>query len=615
MRKDSLTLVFACLAGSALAEEPVRGWVVLPVQEYRELRARAYPPEARPEPPPVDATLTRVDYNLRVTSDAAVGEALVTIDVLKDGWVRVPIPAGLKVREARLDGRAVSLLDGAGAPAVLLSHPGRFVLALDIAAPLTAASGSESLTLPPSSSALSRAALVLPRNGVELTLTGGILLEKTESAQEIRFLAHGRPSESLRFTWRRKVDDHRATLPLRLRGSVTSLVGLGEDSAQLSAQVRLEVLQGAARHVSVALPEGVAVNQVTGALVADWEVQKLVLVVQLVEPVERETTFLVTAEMPSPREGKVQVPLLRLPAAERETGGVAVEVLGAGEVTNREGRGLDAADAQDLGEPVAGRDSPSLVAFRYRPQEGQAARGLEVAVIRYTPQAVLVANVEEARYETLLTEDGKALVRARYAVRNNQRSFLAVTLPEGSTLWSAAVGGRPVRPGRSPEGALLLPLQKGRAGEEAPAFAAEVVYFQRGTAWTDRGKVALPLPALDLPVSRTGVEVRYSPRFRLTPEAGAFREEPYEGARLESLENTEVTRPAEDEADRRQAGAALQGLIDQLSKDTRGRVVTGVLPLRVSFPGVGSLLYLTAELTAESQAPVVALAFRRGGVR
>ena len=39
------------------------------------------------------------------------------------------------------------------------------------------------------------------------------------------------------------------------------------------------------------------------------------------------------------------------------------------------------------------------------------------------------------------------LVRARYAVRNNQRAFLALKLPAQSVLWSAALAGRPVRPG------------------------------------------------------------------------------------------------------------------------------------------------------------------------
>jgi hypothetical protein len=268
----------------------------------------------------------------------------------------------------------------------------------------------------------------------------------------------------------------------------------------------------------------------------------------------------------------------------------------------------------DLGEPVSGRDSPSLVAFRYRPQEGAATRSLSVAVTRYTPQAVLVANVEEARYHALVTQDGKTMVRARYAVRNNQRSFLAVTLPESATLWSASVSGRPVRPGHTSEGALLLPLEKGRAGQDAAAFAAEIVYLGRGPSWAEKGQANLVLPALDLPVSRTGLELRYPPRYKVTPAAGPFREEAYEGPRAPALIAALVVPETKEEAAQR-VGTELLGLLDQLSKDNRGRTVAGVLPLSVPFPEIGPLLYLTAELTAEAQSPSVGLAFRRGSER
>src|SRR5262245_30117175 len=103
---------------TACAQQPVAsasssGWVVIPVEEYTSLRARAFPAERDPEPPPVEATLTRVDYDLRVNGELATGQASLIVDVIKDGWVRVAIPSGLLVREARLDGREVSLVSGA----------------------------------------------------------------------------------------------------------------------------------------------------------------------------------------------------------------------------------------------------------------------------------------------------------------------------------------------------------------------------------------------------------------------------------------------------------------------------------------------------------------------
>src|ERR1700747_475030 len=85
------------------------GWVVISVPDYQALRVKAFPAEREPEPPPVDATLSRVEYDLRVDSDFAAGTATLTVDVLKHGWVHVPIPSGLFVREAKLEGKPLAL--------------------------------------------------------------------------------------------------------------------------------------------------------------------------------------------------------------------------------------------------------------------------------------------------------------------------------------------------------------------------------------------------------------------------------------------------------------------------------------------------------------------------
>src|SRR5260370_3092579 len=201
-----LFLSAASSFGQTTAHSP--GWVVLPVDEYRTLHARAYPIERDPEPPPVEATLTRVDYDLRIDTELASGRASITVDVLKDGWLRVPIPAGLLVREARLDGKLVSLVPGAGGKAgsqlsALLSHSGRRLLLLDIAIPVAAATGEESITLPSTASGVTRASVQLPRQGVDVRPTGGLRSEKSESSAESKWIAYARGNEALTFAWRR----------------------------------------------------------------------------------------------------------------------------------------------------------------------------------------------------------------------------------------------------------------------------------------------------------------------------------------------------------------------------------------------------------------------------
>jgi len=617
------------------------GWVVVPIDQYRALRLKAYPLERDQEPSPVDATLTRVDYDLQVASDLATGRASLTVDVLADGWVRVPIPPGLLVRQARLDGKLLSLVSSSsstsktnpGQLSALLSHPGRALLQLDIALPIAASAGNESITLPATESGVTRASVQLPRQGVDVRIGGGLLTDQSESSIGSKWLAYGHGTEPLTFTWRRRTEDHRSTQPLRMRGTLTELVSLGEDSTSLSAEANIEVTQGVAPHARIYLPEKVTINQVSGAMVADWEMKPNELVITFLEPVEHSARFVLAGEIRLPRNGAIQVPLLRLLNAERETGGAAVEVLGAGEIKDLKSQGLEEADASDLGEMVSSRQSPSLAAFRFRIGD-PAARSLSLNVARYTQQAMLMANVEEARYRVLVSSDGKSLVQARYAIRNNQRNFVKITLPPGATVWSAALSGKPIRPGQSPDGSLLLPLERARGGEDAPEFAVEMVYFTRGAQWNDKGDYVLTLPALDLPVSRTGLLVYHPPLFRVTAGQGSFRTETYAdplsaalgispveqsavvgigagvggGVDVGSANAVGIRAQRADEMKDKSADTT-QALVDKFHARSQTGRTAGILPIRVTFPTFGPSVFLVSELTSASQAPTVTLAY------
>ncbi|HET9283775.1 MAG TPA: hypothetical protein VFR24_17615 [Candidatus Angelobacter sp.] len=609
------------------------GWVVITVDEYQNLRSHAYPAEHGPEPPPVDATLTRVDYDLRIAGELATGRASLTVDVLKDGWVRVPIPPGLLVREARLDGKLVSLVPempgkGGSEPTAVLAHAGRAVLQLDIALPVNVSAGEERIALPSTSSGVTRAQVQLPRQGVDVKLTGGLLAENTETGTESRWLAYARGNEPLTFTWRRKMEDHHVTLPLRQRGSLAQLTSLGEDATSIYAEVNLQVTQGAAKEARIQLPENITVNQVSGAMVADWEVKAGELVVTFLEPVEQSARFVITGESKTPRDGHIEIALMRLLNIERDTGGgVAVEVLGAGEIKDLKSQGLENADATDLGDYFASRQSPSMVVFRLRSGDSKVARSLAVDVARYAQQAVLMANVEEARYHVLLSKEGKTLVEAQYAIRNNQRNFLKVTLPANAAVWSASLAGNPVRPGQSPDGSLLLPLEKARAGEEAPLFTVEVFYLVRDSAWVEKGKATLALPALDLPVSRTGVLLYHPPLFKLTAEPGAFRVETYEAPASDVFritagpESTPIdveSMGMANKADRFSQNtngnlpqSATQTLVDNYKTKSLGGRSAKVLPIRPEFPAFGPSLFFVSELTEENHAPLLELSYQR----
>jgi hypothetical protein len=628
----SLFIIFAAVVCVAQTTGPSgatagNGWVVLPINEYQALRQAAFPADTEPVQPPVEATLTRIDYELKVEGDLASGEARLTIDVIKDGWVRLAMPEGLMVREAQLDGHQVTLVThpeetGAGGNELLLSRTGRSVLTLKIVAPVTTVAGTDILRLPVSKAAVSHAAVELARQGVDVHLTGGLLMDHSETATSSRWVANGRGTEPMTFAWRRRVDDQRASQALRLRANLTQLVGLGEDATQVNAEVKIEVLQGLAPDVRLQLPEQFTVNQVAGATVADWDATARELTVTFIEPVTQTARFTVSGELRLPRSGKLDVPLMRLPAAERETGGVAVEVLGAGEIKERQANGMDEAEAAELGQLISNRQSPSLIAFRLQPADGKSQRTLSLNVARYTPQAVLTANVEEAEYSVLVTTDGKMLVQSRFAVRNNQRNFLKLTLPTGAVLWSASVAGRPIRPGRAPDGSLLLPLEKTRSGDEAAAFVVEVSYLDRTPTWTDRGRTRVTLVAVDLPISKSRLLLHHPPLYRLSAPpgvSGSFRIATFAGAESEALRGALSPAPPSTSPPFRpdpgaQSDASLDAtrqLVSHLKDTNRPSKPARNLPLRVAFPHFGPSIFLVAELTSENQTPTVELDFQR----
>jgi hypothetical protein len=191
----------------------------------------------------------------------------------------------------------------------------------------------------------------------------------------------------------------------------------------------------------------------------------------------------------------------------------------------------------------------------------------------------------------------------------------------------------------------LFPLAKGRAGEDAPPFAIELVYALRDPDWMDKGAVTLALPVLDLPVSRTGMMLYFPPLYRLDVSPGAFRVQPYELPVSDALRG-EPQAPtsrleAQVAANMRVNGLPLpllsvsrdplavtsltagvasstQALVDNYRNRAGARRAFESLPARVTFPSVGPSVFFASELTGEGKPAVLQFEYqkdKKGGVR
>jgi len=184
-------------------------------------------------------------------------------------------------------------------------------------------------------------------------------------------------------------------------------------------------------------------------------------------------------------------------------------------------------------------------------------------------------------------------------------------------LWSASVAGRPIRPGRAPDGSLLLPLEKTRSGEEAPAFVVEVSYLDRAASWADKGHARVSLVTVDLPISKSHLVLHHPPLFRVTPVpglSGSFRVATYaapESPALRSEATPSATEQQRAEGEIPADQAEAKQLVAKLRDEKRGSPPARNLPLRVMFPHFGPSIFLISELTAENQTPAIEFDFQR----
>ena len=599
-----VALAVCVLAGTEAGAQgpPPGGVVTLPIDDYRALRARARDAGVSP---PAQAVLTRIDYTLAVDGDLVTGQAALTIDVVGAGWTALPLPAGLAIREARLDGQPL-VIDAGPPPTVHLSRTGRAVLRLDLAFVPVESGGTVRLALPASSAAVTRVALTIPGTTHRIAADGGVVAARDDRGDVTAWTIHGRPGAALALDWTRRRDDPRAVAPLRLAASLDTTAGVRDTLLQLAVAATIDVRQGLAREVTLDVPPGLTVTAVTGAGVDDWRMEGRGLRVTFLEPVASSARLDLRAEAPATGD-TVGIPLVRVRSAERETGTVAVDVGQEAEVVDARAAGLDAVDPRTSpgGRPAA---SPSARTFRFQPAAGSLDRRLDLTIARYAAAAVPVATVDEARYRAFAAASGRLLVEARYLVRNNQRSALAVRLPDGASLWLVRIGGRAVHPGRADDGQLVVPLETAPTGDAPATSVVTVVYLRQDAPWNAGGRAAVPLPAIDLPVARSAVLVQHPPRTRLDVDDGPFRI----SDDVDTFARPLSAGPPRASVDDARSGAPPEVLA--LIAEARGASATALEPVpdaELAFPVAGPSTFLRAELTPEAVVPVLVVTLRK----
>ncbi|MDZ4857879.1 MAG: hypothetical protein SGI88_02775 [Candidatus Hydrogenedentes bacterium] len=649
-RVTAVTLLgFCCAYVSADAQEPSvlpampQATMQMPWSEFRAMwdaleTAEAETAAVVPKPP-VQWSVVEADYAAEARADNASVKITARFHVQiwePVEWVRIPlIGDGVAVTEVTFDDAPANLTpDEQGRLTLLHQGSGEHTVTMTFYVTTAENEGVVSFEFPCQESAVTRMMLRVPVKDarVQASAASNTELRATESGVEAE-LAFPK-TQKLAVSW---------TLPAKLPATATfieprvactswTLVSLAETYVSCATQLRFQLLRGAVDSFAVDLPGDVNVLDVAGQGSA-WSRQdadgKQRIQIKTNHQISDSYDVIISYERPFSGE-LVDVPIARVSDVVRETGYVGISARGNVEVSPAATiEGLTRLDAAEL--PVELRamsPTPVLLAFRH----GEGERLLAVDVRRLEDVAVPDSTIEYASITTLVTEDGMAVTRASYEVRNSVRQFLRVRVDEKAEIWSALVGDRVVKPARdATTGEILIPLSKSvEVDRRLGSFPVHLLYMERIAApkglWSTTN---LSAPATDIFANSVEWEVQLPeqrPLYRATGDleridvaSGGILESAREQVRPVSTTRQERLHRLREGVQRflitdiNSPIATSEGNVDRysgqkLSPEQTGAgkassSIAGVLPVSISLPEAG-YSYRFGTILAEQGKPL-----------
>ncbi|MCZ6786813.1 MAG: hypothetical protein O7E54_06565, partial [Planctomycetota bacterium] len=297
------------------------GGFLISMEEYRDLIRRAKEAEKRAEErAPLGARLVRGQAVGTIKDDVLALKATYTIVVTDDGPTSVPFRVqGAAVEEISLEGgeRVGDELrfEKAGAYVVQATLSARLAKRGDLR--------SVSLTLPPASGQTVKIALPPDTEGEV-----GPIVRAFRTFKEAGEVV-GYPDGAGRFTfWMRPMTFARNLDPL-VSASWTTAAEIAEARTITRTTLDLEVLRAAVKTLELDVAKGQTVSNLSGKTVKNWTVRKGggdrdTILVNFIDPQEGRIRISLDTELPRDRIETAEIPLVRVPAAVRYLGVVAL---------------------------------------------------------------------------------------------------------------------------------------------------------------------------------------------------------------------------------------------------------------------------------------------------
>jgi hypothetical protein len=475
------------------------GTVTLSLAEYNRLVELSTRKARTPDEVPLPYVLSHAIFKLRVENQTLVGTVEIDGSLLQKGAVKTPLTTALTILEAKQMNNPLPLLQEGASHSAILNGPGPFAVSLGVAAPLAIEAGRASFMLPVPLASSSTLSLELPGNHANVRVEPGLVTSRQTSNGNTLIEAALEPGKPARIWWTtREIAAPVAQREIRFLSDIKQVVSVGDSQLRLTALCDVNVIQGEAAEFKITLPAGFELTTASGNSLESSDVSGNTLTLRVHDPARRNHQFLIAIER-SNRETKVDSPLLAFEGAQRETGELLIEGVGAMELEAKESGGLRRMDVREAGAITRSLSHfPLQAAFRYN-RRGNDDLKLRLEWRQFLDADVLSAVAERATVTTLTTVEGRSLTEISLRVRNHAKAFMKVALPVGAQLLSAEVAGERVKPVEGSDGTRVPLLRAGL--DSSKAYTVSFVYISSGARFGKSGSYDMGLAKLDIPVN------------------------------------------------------------------------------------------------------------------
>jgi hypothetical protein len=467
---------------------------------------------------------TSAQLTARVTVHVLPGR-----DIVRGGWALVPLGrvrgATAVLERVLVDGAPASVDQQDDAYYLLLPKTGVYTVDMRYHCPLKASEGSFELQVNLPGAVAASLDFLVPGRHAEIQVNGTRrdAAFSREGTRVTTAIPGAMSTLRVSYTPLEEPDEagEAAQMTPKVFAETGLLVGIKENRITYRCRVDYEIWHRKRTSFALLLPDTFPVENITGPGLAQWDITATdsgqLLSVKTSYAPEREWSLTVDySQKLETAEALLTVPVPRVLDVNRESGSIAVQASPTMEVSTGDSSSQVSSVAPSELPSWLRNESGILMRLKYNRRPFR----LDLAVKRHKDMPVLVAVADEALFTVLQSREGYRVAKYRYFIRNNQKQYLRVAMPEQWALWSALIDGRAVMPATADSAdAVLLPLKKS-SGEQDEGFTLELVYWNADKAMGRGGAASVPTPVIDINCQKTNLELwvpqRY--RYRIKPE-------------------------------------------------------------------------------------------------